>query len=258
MPLDLSSIDLKVERAHKHLLALFKIQVAYAESPPPFAVRIDALVSTGLPLYRLVAVKTPGYREPPAELALVAGEALHQLRSSLNYIVHQLTGPDADERTRRKAQYPICRSADEFAKQKVYIRGVPPRFASLIELQQPFRRMPDHATDDPLWHLQALNNTDKHKLLPTVIVSMDVVTATDDGGTAFTVQSDDIVLKHGEPLFTFTRARPVQATLACAPAFAEAMSPHGVTLSIAGLVSGVYCRVCQVIDEFRAISEPTP
>jgi hypothetical protein len=108
--------------------------------------------------------------------SVLAGEAIHHLRSSLDHLVWALA-------SRRNAnppgriQFPICSSAEKFAKacKGGIIHGLSRKSHAAIERSQPYwhrYRTPD-PENHPLFILNEMNNTDKHRLL--VVVSCTTV-----------------------------------------------------------------------------------
>lgn len=115
-------------------------------------------------MYRCFAVQ----RKPvPPDWPLRSGEAIQNLRSSLDHVVYKASGE------RSRAQFPIFIDACEF---QVYggrmLRGVPASMRAAIEWSQPYIRMPDAPTQDALALLRTLSNHDKHRALATVATSV--------------------------------------------------------------------------------------
>lgn len=136
------------------------------------------------------------------------------------------------------------------------IEGVSDEIADAICRLQPFAHLPDHPSDDMLWILQDLNNTDKHRLIPVAVVGIDVVEATGSfrNGTLFTVQSPDIALEDEKAFFSFHWNVPdetIDARLSSTIAFQQAMSPYGVTLGMDNLLLSIIPRVNGVVESFR-------
>lgn len=102
---------------------------------------------------------------PPAHLSTLLGDIVHNLRSSLDHVVHQLimehTGKEPSYRT---FEFPIfCheKQFDETLNRK--LRDVSDEAVELIRDVQPFQSDPPKAS--PLHTLQELSTIDRHSLL---------------------------------------------------------------------------------------------
>jgi hypothetical protein len=122
-------------------------------------------------------------KQPPLTgWALIAGDALHNLRSSLDHLIYQLAiagtckDPPPDEGW---LEFPIFidehgdKGYDSKAPRK--IQGVPAPAETVIEGVQPFS---DPAA--PLWVLQTLDIIDKHRRLNLGVTAVREITAYDD------------------------------------------------------------------------------
>jgi hypothetical protein len=98
------------------------------------------------------------------EFSILVGEALYQLRSSLDYLVWQLFVKDRIAPP-PKSGFPIFTTPQGYkARAGTMIKGIGAGASKRIESFQPFQSAKPH-TEHPLWVLQELNNTDKHRLL---------------------------------------------------------------------------------------------
>lgn len=99
----------------------------------------------------------------PIRFAILCGEIVHQLRSSLDHLVWQLILLEGKTPPPR-AEYPIFKKREEYvAGAPRKIKGMPDEVETLIEQKQPYHwpRPEDH----PLWRIHDLNRIDKHRLL---------------------------------------------------------------------------------------------
>jgi len=99
------------------------------------------------------------------------GDVLHNLRSSLDHLVHALTvahaGQTLDPALERQTEFPIYETEDLFrGNAPKRLRGVSADARDAIEALQPFQRGTNSGSD-PLWLLHQLSNIDKHRR-PTV------------------------------------------------------------------------------------------
>jgi hypothetical protein len=109
-------------------------------------------------------------KHPPFFLGLIVGDFVQNLRAALDLLAWQLVAdhePEVldDERLARKIQFPICTTADGFAKNGT-VSHFSPRARELIAHHQPFKNL-EQGTHlvNPLSILQAFSNVDKHRVL---------------------------------------------------------------------------------------------
>lgn len=150
----------KLERAKEHCAALrAALQAFLSANPYKIGVRRDGV--TRRPTYFVESV------EPvPDKIALIAGDALHNLMGTLDHLTYQLVCKDTNDAPPNPSwiYFPI---ADDKAKYDSRKHGkmagaVPATIAAIDAL------MPYHGGDDLLWQLYRLNNIEKHRLLLTV------------------------------------------------------------------------------------------
>ena len=118
-----------------------------------------------------------------------------------------------------------------------------------------------HRTTIPLWILQDLNNTDKHRLIPVAVVGISLVRISDTRGDLATVQSPDIVLEHDKVFMTVTneagRYDDLRTKLTSAVAFQQAMQVGGVTRGMDSMLWPITHRVHEVIGKLAGLSGAT-
>jgi hypothetical protein len=159
----MATVDLKLGRAQEHLDALDveigryfagKLYVPLREYNPQ-GDRLSGLAVT---------------QNPPAYLALLIGDYLHNARAALDYLAWQLVLANGNTPT-AKTKFPIFKHPRSHKKRASRIAiqpGVAAPVLALIEALQPY-----HANDpalDPLWVLNELANIDKHRTLHTTTV----------------------------------------------------------------------------------------
>jgi hypothetical protein len=119
--------------------------------------------------------------EPPAELSLIVGDCLHNLRSALDSLAYDLArvyqGEPLDPEVASKSEFPIYIEPKDFKKdRKRKIGATDPSSQIAIERLQPYNEwnhfrafmaltgMRAHPEAyHPLWLLQNLSNIDKHR-----------------------------------------------------------------------------------------------
>jgi len=119
----------------------------------------------------------PGYlvikaymRSAPSPLCSIhVGEALYQMRSTLDHLVCHLTESNGQV-VENKTEFPIFLKREDFRDDsgnltraiRARIGGILPEHQALIEREQAFQGKYGAAEDDPLWWLYELSNFDRH------------------------------------------------------------------------------------------------
>jgi hypothetical protein len=164
---DLSGVLAKLDRAEEHRLEFDHLVEEYVGGEP-YTIYSQYDPQTGWHTLRWQAL-----REPPLErLALVFGDMISNLRTTLDYLVWQLvlaTGL----RPGRRTGFPVVRRAKDWEVQsRTALRGVEQRWVDEIESRQPFRR-PERPSVHPLAILDHVNNLNKHRFLPVALLSVE-------------------------------------------------------------------------------------
>jgi hypothetical protein len=172
------SVDLKLKRAEEHIDVLdAEIQTFLADEPYG---AYRSLERGGLEHI----IFWSRYTEPPPRLGLIAGDAIHNIRSSLDHMVvalakfgASLSGETVSEQDERRLQFPITMSPDEFQKQ---VKGqalawVPSPAAAIIEQRQPYLAVPQYPKQFPLYEIGQFDNADKHRALTVALLSTSIV-----------------------------------------------------------------------------------
>ncbi|HEX6482945.1 MAG TPA: hypothetical protein VF043_29220 [Ktedonobacteraceae bacterium] len=110
--------------------------------------------------------------EVPDEIALITGDIIQNLRSSLDHLAYQLftLGPGNGTNGRR-IYFPIADTAAEYKQEKKKkTEGMTQQAKGVIDTIKPYR-----GGNDTLWKIHKLNNIDKHRLLVTVVSSLGSV-----------------------------------------------------------------------------------
>jgi hypothetical protein len=97
--------------------------------------------------------------------ALIVGDALHNLRGSLDYLLWQMTRP---RKRGRRTYFPIYTDQCEFqVLGRSQVEGVYAEHRAFLEGVQPYHWR-DNAPSHPLFILKQLSNFEKHQLLLTI------------------------------------------------------------------------------------------
>jgi hypothetical protein len=138
---------------------------------------------------------------PSDDWPLLAGEAIHNLRGSLDHAVYVASG--GAEGT----QFPITTTEANFKKRgRPMIARTPSAIQELIEARQPYKAIPDDPRVDALARLQQFSNLDKHKTLAIVAcaVHLPYVSHSAEGSFGkFTYAAVDRPLHEGTRVMTY-------------------------------------------------------
>jgi hypothetical protein len=153
----LLGIQAKIERAKHHVHDLECRIKAFRETDP-YRITCETDAQSGHRVFR-VHIRS----QLPADIPLIAGEAIHQLRSSLDHLAWQLVEANGEVPTKR-TYFPICQTAAIYkAKFQGMVKGISPAAISILDSLQPYR-----GRYDGLGKLHELNIVDKHCLLLVV------------------------------------------------------------------------------------------
>jgi hypothetical protein len=169
--IDLSSARTKVARAREHMKAIKGATNAFFDANPyEVGHRVEA---EG----RIHVFFLDSYSPPPEALGLLVGDAVHNLRSSLDHVAFALAQDGARKAGRtmsqgqiRSIQYPIQSAQNDFKEhvRKGRLKYVQSGPKALIEMYQPYninRKEPHRSAPGVL---ASLDNADKHRLIPTL------------------------------------------------------------------------------------------
>jgi hypothetical protein len=101
------------------------------------------------------------------DLGVPLGDAVHNLRSSLDHLVCQLAVAAGNPAACDKTQFPIFATDTPDNRRRIqrWIRHTTTAAQAEIVAFQPFNRQPNDPSSDLLWLLSELDNIDKHRLL---------------------------------------------------------------------------------------------
>jgi hypothetical protein len=155
----LAGVGAKIERAHEHVLNL-KGEVDAFLKEEPYVVVAEEDAQTGDKVFR-VSVRS----EIPFRLAAIAGDAIHNLRAALDYLIWQLVEANGQVPNQR-TEFLFGNDEADFStrcKGKILKMGVSAPAMDLIEALKPY-----NGGNDGLYALHRLDIRDKHRLLITV------------------------------------------------------------------------------------------
>jgi hypothetical protein len=151
----------KVNRANRHIEELHRsIRRFIDTSPYKIGRKLDP--RTGEAVYYLT--EAPAV---PDEMALIAGDVLQNLRSTLDHLAWALVETNGGKPTPGVTGFPIMEREPLTTKEKASfdrkIEGMGQEAKDVIRRLRPYK-----GGDDDLWLLHRLNNIDKHRTIFTV------------------------------------------------------------------------------------------
>jgi hypothetical protein len=164
---DLTGVLAKLNRADQHREAYDELVSEFVDSHP-YTIMTEYDPRTGWHTLRWQVLHEP----PLLELALVFGDMISNLRTSLDYLVWQLVLA-AGKRPGRRTGFPVVRRPKDWEVQsRSALRDVAPEWVAEIESRQPYHR-PERPAVHPLAILEHVNNLNKHRFLPAAVLSVE-------------------------------------------------------------------------------------
>lgn len=162
MPASLLGVRAKIARAEQHLQAFQAAWQAHSAITTHVALESIEEVPEGR---RATVSITSGELAP--DLGVPLGDAVHNLRSSLDHLVCQLAIAARNPAACDKTQFPIFATDTPDNRRRIqrWIRHTSTAAQAEIVALQPFNRQSVDPSSDLLWLLSELDNIDKHRLL---------------------------------------------------------------------------------------------
>lgn len=155
----LASARKKLERAEHHLETLREAEKGFLKTKP-YEVVAAEIEADGLEhVYRLKV-----HIEPPPELSLILGDAIHNVRSALDHIFYGTAchvDPGLSRKAKKELQFVVCTGPGEIKRKREAGRfGPPGKHQAVFEALQP-------CNGGPAWFpiISKLDNIDKHRRL---------------------------------------------------------------------------------------------
>ena len=198
----LAGLRHRIYRAEKQINALEGASRRFFEEHP-YRIIADEFNSQA----SRYALRVEGGVELPVPFGITVGEIVHNLRAALDGLICQLlllpAGGDADVIC-TESGFPIRILQPDakrvgrrrpFAWKSPLIAGLPQPLKARIEGLQPYRRG-NGGQFGPLWSLEELNNSDKHRVIPVIGTRSGAMALTPPPG----ITLRHIRLKIGVPL----------------------------------------------------------
>jgi hypothetical protein len=285
MGVDLSSARAKLGQAEKHLGSLAAEVARYQQRDPymPFIQpRFGPDIPTEVETQNAVLVIALYVKPVPEVIYLIAGDAIHNLRSALDYLAWQLVLISGGNPERSKPQFPV-----QWDTPNCYDTNGIPILMSNQKLRPDIRRLldskwlqPYHAADPdghPLYFIHNLDIIDKHRHLNVISTSIGggLVVLGLPCGRTLTMEHKGLAradggqwrqmpLENGTPLAVFTYSdvgdvpyteMDVDSQVAIEITIGEIGSIDNPALPITDQIGGLIAFVRdRVIPEFAALS----
>jgi len=166
-----AGIQAKLDRAYEHMDALQSASDAFLETEPyTLSRQLDADGREHVYVFSK-------YTEPPLRISTIVGDAVHNLRTTLDHMVLALAqaGAKADRLTMSAQaetglQFPITGSSELFNEQirRNRLRFIKAEAKALIESVQPYNTRPSRWQTTVLAVLKFLDDRDKHRNVPVI------------------------------------------------------------------------------------------
>jgi hypothetical protein len=150
---------LKLARARKHFRVL-KQEIEEYLGSHPYSLYWDS-DEVGVNKFLRATVS----RSPPAEWGAIIGDFAHNVRSALDSLTYQLALGEQTyyHKISRDTAFPISNDESLYKSSSGrMLKSLHPRHQAQIYELQPFNNLGEN---DPLWWLQDLNNSDKHRVI---------------------------------------------------------------------------------------------
>jgi len=182
MPKGTEAIASKLARAKQHIddLKATLWQFHHGKTRPCSGQAHDDL-NSGKTLYEITDVA-----EVPVSVPLFIGDALQNLRSSLDYLACELVLAANPTNDIRQTAFPIFETAKDYTSRSPRkVAGMRQDAVDKIASFKPYK-----GGNDTLWRLHALNNMDKHRLLVTCVATATMRTGSgqEDGIPTLTTE----------------------------------------------------------------------
>jgi hypothetical protein len=166
---------LKIERANKHISDLNDVLFAFLNTDFHSDFRIEKDANTGN-----IVLKFSQTKEPPTDIPLILGDAIHNLRSALDLAYCEIIRDIANVPLRPKTQVRIAETREKVISDLTtgdgILKGSPGIAAVITDILKPYKAGNE---SNPIHAIHDLNITDKHIILiPLINATSAVVDAT--------------------------------------------------------------------------------
>jgi hypothetical protein len=193
-------IRAKLERAKQHILDFERAKKAFIDAKP-YRLRLKHDRKTGIWEHRIDALESV-----PFSLSVIAGDVVHNLRATLDYLVYELIRANG-ARPADNCGFPVFQAARTYRCKGAFrakVKGMGRNAIKAIRLLKPYKR-----GNRSLWILHRLDIIDKHRLLLAVTFYHELTTTAPQQVGPFIVHCQlepkkaarlklgNVVLRHG-------------------------------------------------------------
>jgi hypothetical protein len=151
-------VSVKIERAKKHLGDLQAEIALYGQR------EFHAFLTKANTNPTKVIKNLEKQRILTFDTLSLAGDIIHNLRSSLDHLANQLAWVGAGKEPSRLVEFPIAKDATTYERDKARkVEGIRPEVIKVIDALEPYK----NGKGDVLWRIHELDNIDKHRTLFT-------------------------------------------------------------------------------------------
>jgi hypothetical protein len=184
----LEAVKLKVKRAYSSIVEINdKIQafVPTISPVPTFLTEVNAAGTEETLKVKLSPITIP------AEIAVIAGESLYNLRSALDHLACRLAEINGSTDISKTA-FPFGKTKEVFDRPQVQekIAQLSDEARVLISNLKPYK-----GGNDLLWAIHELNKTDKHRTLVAIVMATTAIS----GNIGLTAQNDGLFFLQAPP-----------------------------------------------------------
>lgn len=198
------------------------------------------------------------HRQPPARLALLVGEGVHQLRAALDNLIvalaDQSAGVTLPPEKVTSFQFPIADTPEKFdAQAKRHLTGLPEDVVRRIKEVQPYHLLdyvfgdpqPIHLNDENLHRLRELSNHDKHRRINVLLHRADHFAVHHSSAVPPTMELNTGYVHDGDVVATVEtrKAERIDVTTELAVAHPTTGRP----LRLQGLLSGLLLGTVETV-----------
>ena len=162
----MAGVHSKIERAKKHIGDLNAVLVSSKHSGGNEVLRyLDP--KTGNPHYRVTSLKPI-----PDEIPLIAGDAIHCLRSALDQLAYRFWESFGSHGSIKTVAFPVTELASNYeAEIRRKIKGITGPVEAAFKAVEAYQG----GNGDDIWRLHNLDIIDKHRMLVTAHVALDAI-----------------------------------------------------------------------------------
>ena len=162
----LSGVRAKLRRADEHRQAYEDLFHGFLDTEP-YSLDLEVEPESGWHILRWRIEREPPYED----LALIFGDMLSNLRTTLDYLAWQLVLATGREPGRHTG-FPVARRPEDWpAQSSAALAGLAPEWADEVQALQPYHW--DQPELHPLAVLDHVNNLHKHRFLPPAVLTLE-------------------------------------------------------------------------------------